>query len=93
MSPEDAIALSRAALNPEDVPGRLTFIISFGAKDVHRLLPTAVDAVARHSSAQTGAGSTQVCVGTSGSLPNSNRKGRYEPEDAISHTTASQTDT
>ncbi|WP_256255534.1 3-deoxy-7-phosphoheptulonate synthase [Streptomyces sp. MUSC 14] len=47
VSPEDAVALSRT-LNPERVPGRLTFIVRFGAKDVDRLLPRVVDAVARH---------------------------------------------
>jgi 3-deoxy-7-phosphoheptulonate synthase len=46
-SPEDAVALSRS-LNPEGVPGRLTFIVRFGAKDVDRLLPPVVEAVARH---------------------------------------------
>ncbi|GGT60429.1 3-deoxy-7-phosphoheptulonate synthase [Streptomyces purpureus] len=46
VSPEDAVELSRT-LNPEGVPGRLTFIVRFGAKEVDRLLPPVVDAVAR----------------------------------------------
>ncbi|MEU3404178.1 3-deoxy-7-phosphoheptulonate synthase [Streptomyces sp. NPDC006670] len=46
-SPEDAVALSRS-LNPEGLPGRLTFIVRFGAKEVNRLLPPLVRAVARH---------------------------------------------
>ncbi|EEP74981.1 conserved hypothetical protein [Micromonospora sp. ATCC 39149] len=45
-SPQDAVELSRS-LNPEDVPGRLTFIVRFGAKEVDRLLPPVVEAVAR----------------------------------------------
>ncbi|GGY38800.1 3-deoxy-7-phosphoheptulonate synthase [Streptomyces omiyaensis] len=47
VSPEDAVALSRS-LNPEGVPGRLTFIVRFGAKEVEELLPPVVRAVARH---------------------------------------------
>ncbi|MFC9387986.1 3-deoxy-7-phosphoheptulonate synthase [Streptomyces venezuelae] len=47
VSPEDAVALSRS-LNPEGVPGRLTFIVRFGAKEVDELLPPVVRAVARH---------------------------------------------
>ncbi|WP_431780376.1 3-deoxy-7-phosphoheptulonate synthase [Streptomyces chumphonensis] len=46
VSPDDAVALSRS-LNPEGVPGRLTFITRFGAKDIDQLLPPVVEAVAR----------------------------------------------
>ncbi|SCF47641.1 3-deoxy-D-arabinoheptulosonate-7-phosphate synthase [Micromonospora matsumotoense] len=49
VSPDDAVALSRS-LNPEGIPGRLTFIVRFGAKDVDRLLPPVVEAVHRHGS-------------------------------------------
>lgn len=44
--PDEAVELSRI-LNPEGVQGRLTFIVRFGAKDVDRLLPPIVEAVAR----------------------------------------------
>ncbi|XTZ13658.1 3-deoxy-7-phosphoheptulonate synthase [Micromonospora echinospora] len=46
-SPQDAVELSRY-LNPEGIPGRLTFIVRFGADEVDRLLPPVVEAVARH---------------------------------------------
>ncbi|MFI9643467.1 3-deoxy-7-phosphoheptulonate synthase [Micromonospora sp. NPDC051925] len=44
-SPQDAVELSRT-LNPQGVPGRLAFIARFGAKEVDRLLPPVVEAVA-----------------------------------------------
>ncbi|MFK0211655.1 MULTISPECIES: 3-deoxy-7-phosphoheptulonate synthase [unclassified Streptomyces] len=47
VSPQDAVALSRS-LNPEGLPGRLTFIVRLGAERVDELLPAVVRAVARH---------------------------------------------
>lgn len=45
--PDEAVQLSRT-LNPDSVPGRLTFITRFGAPKIERSLPPIVEAVARH---------------------------------------------
>jgi 3-deoxy-7-phosphoheptulonate synthase len=45
-SPDDALALARR-LNPDDVPGRLTFITRMGAGNVREALPPIVEGVAR----------------------------------------------
>ncbi|MBD5788225.1 3-deoxy-7-phosphoheptulonate synthase class II [Cellulosimicrobium terreum] len=45
-SPDDALALARR-LNPEDVPGRLTFITRMGAGRIREALPPLVEAADR----------------------------------------------
>jgi 3-deoxy-7-phosphoheptulonate synthase len=45
-TPEEAVALAEA-LNPRNEPGRLTFILRFGASQVERCLPPLVHAVQR----------------------------------------------
>ncbi|MBD8077577.1 class II 3-deoxy-7-phosphoheptulonate synthase [Cellulosimicrobium arenosum] len=45
-SPDDALALARR-LNPDDEPGRLTFITRMGAGRIREALPPLVEAVAR----------------------------------------------
>lgn len=46
-SPEEALALSEK-LNPTNEPGRLTFILRFGAEKVEKCLPGIVDACRRN---------------------------------------------
>lgn len=46
-TPDDVVALTRH-LNPDGVPGRLSLILRYGAKNVEELLPDMVAAVARH---------------------------------------------
>jgi 3-deoxy-7-phosphoheptulonate synthase len=51
-SPEDVVALTRE-LNPDGIPGRLSLIVRYGAKDVERLLPSVVTSVARNGTPVT----------------------------------------
>lgn len=46
-SPAEAVALGKM-LNPEGIPGRLTFVVRLGAAGIARLLPPIVSAVSRH---------------------------------------------
>jgi len=46
VTPEEAVALAET-LNPRNEPGRLTFILRFGAGQVERCLPPVVEAVHR----------------------------------------------
>ncbi len=45
-TPDEAVALA-AILNPDNEPGRLTFVLRFGAAQVERCLPPLVEAVQR----------------------------------------------
>jgi 3-deoxy-7-phosphoheptulonate synthase len=47
-APEEALALSQR-LNPLNEPGRLTFIVRFGADKVEKCLPQLVDAIRRNN--------------------------------------------
>ena len=46
-SPDDIVRLTQR-LNPDGVPGRLSLIMRYGARDVERLLPPMVEAVSQH---------------------------------------------
>jgi 3-deoxy-7-phosphoheptulonate synthase len=54
-SPDEVVALAKV-LNPQNEPGRLTFIIRFGAGQVERCLPPIVEALRRQ-----GAGALWCC--------------------------------
>ena len=50
ITPEEALALAEV-LNPQNEPGRLTFIHRFGAGQVERCLPPLADGIRRHNKA------------------------------------------